>query len=181
MADTKFWLQQFERKANWPLTWRLVADDLLIAANFLAQAYRRAQSKKVQVGKAVPREWQLLRAILLLRAAAIEALLKGRAVRRGHKFVVNGAFHPIPNTGKGHDLVLLADVTKFRLDQAERDLLSRLSPHLELARYPVGKSWQAGLKKHPHPGVGHVLAAYHLGGDERVAARLVKRLRCAVH
>jgi len=181
VADADFWLQQFERKGNRPLTWRLVADDLLVTATFLLEAWRSVQSKRIPVGKPVAKEWGFLRSVKLLRAAALEALLKGRAVRRGHRFVVNGAFCPIPNTGNGHNLVLLSDETKFRLDPSERDLLARLSPSLELARYPIGKSWQTGLKKDPHPGVGHVIAGHYSSGDERVLARLIKRLRCAVH
>lgn len=180
MADESFWLDQFEKRANWPLTWRLTADDLLVAADLLFDAYRQVQSRKVPVGKPVPRQSRVLSAIQLLRAAAIEALLKGRAVRRGHRFVVGGQFSPIPNAGKGHDLVLLASATAFPVNSSERDLLSRLSPHLELARYPVGKSWRTGLKKDPHPGVGHVAGAYYSSLDERILARLIKRLRCAV-
>lgn len=131
-------------------------------------------------GKAGAHEWRLLAATMLLRAAALEALFKGRAVRRGHKFVVNGRFRRIPNTGNGHDLVRIADATNFKLSLAERDFLSRLSPILELARYPVGKSWRTGLKKHERSAVGYVVGMYYSSGDERVTARLVRRLRCAV-
>jgi len=48
VADTNFWLDQFERKANWPLTWRLVVDDLLVAAEVLFAGYCEAQSKKLR-------------------------------------------------------------------------------------------------------------------------------------
>ena len=180
MAGSSFWLDQYDRKANQPLTWRLAGDNLLVAAEVLFRAYRDALSKPIGVGGSVPKGWRLLSPILLLRAAALEALLKGRAVRRGHRFVVQGSFCPIPKAGKGHDLVQLADATAFRLNQDERDMLSRLSPQLELARYPVGKFWQTGLKKDPRPGVGHVLGAYYVSSDEAVFARLVKRLRRAV-
>jgi hypothetical protein len=180
MADAKFWLAQFERKANWPLTWRMIADDLFAGADWLAAEHRKWNPMTSRATKTMPRRAQLLRPMLLLRAAGLEALLKGRAVRRGHRFVVNGAFHPIPGTGKGHDLILLADTTSFPLSASERDVLSRLSPQLELARYPIAKSWNAGLKKHPKPGIGHVLATHYSGADDRVVARLAKRHRCSL-
>jgi hypothetical protein len=180
MADTTYWLDQFERNANWPLTWRLVANDLLMAADVLLSGYREAQSKKLRVGRPVSKGFHLLSPALLLRAAALEALLKGRAVSRGHRFVVNGNFCPIPRTGKGHDLVLLADATGFSLNGSERDLLCRLSPHLELARYPIGKSWQTGLKKHSQPGIGYVVSPSYTSSDDLIFTRLVKRLRCAI-
>ena len=181
MADETFWIHQFEKKANWPLTWSLTAEDLLVAADLLFDAFRRVQLKTVPVGRPIPKQERVLSAVLLLRAAALEALLKGRAVRRGHRFVEGEKFTPIPDTGNGHDLVLLACATAFSLNAEERDFLLRLSPHLELARYPVGKSWRAGLKKDPHRGVGHVVGAYYSSQDERILARLLKRLRCAVH
>ena len=178
MADEKFWRQQFDRKANWSLTWKLHAEDLLIAATVLDKAVQSAQATtNLKVGDVMPSQLRLGGPARLLQAAAIEALLRGRAVHRGHRFVVNGKFCPIPESGKGHDLVLLAHLTKFRLNDQQRDVLSRLSPSLELGRYPIGKAWHTGLKKHPHHGVGHVLATYWTSGDDRIIAGIVRRLR----
>ena len=174
-----YWIKNFERVANWPLTWRGKADDLLIAADLLHEAYLRVGVHGPRDDKSVPKASRVLQPALLLRAAALEALLKGRAVRKGHRFVVGGQFRPIPGTGNGHDLVRIADATTFRLNRAERDLLSRLAPHLELGRYPVGKSWRTGLKKHPKPEVGHVLGAHYSSSDDATLARLIRRLRRA--
>ena len=177
MANPSYWQAQFDRRANSARAWRVVAEDLVIAADLLAATFDRA-SLRLQFGAVARRDLRLLQPILLLRAAALEAFLKGRAVRKGHRFVVNGKFRPIPNAGKGHDLLLLADVTLFPLSRMERELCSRLSPCLELARYPVGKSWQTGIRTTFSS--GHVMAVYYSLGDRRVMARLLKRLRCAV-
>lgn len=94
MADTRFWQEQFELRANLPTTWRLVADDLLVAADVLAPEYRAAL-ESLHCRGIVLKASQLSRPIHLLRAAAVEALLKGRAVRQGRRFVVQGEFRPI--------------------------------------------------------------------------------------
>jgi hypothetical protein len=92
MADPTFWEDQFEKKANLPLTWRVRADDLLVAAEMLYAPFSSWVIRNLKGSKTIPNEARLLSAVLLLRAAATEALLKGRAVRRGHRFVVKGNF-----------------------------------------------------------------------------------------
>src|SRR3989304_1615386 len=98
MTSDTFWVDEFDRKANQPSMWRVVADELVIAGDLLARVFKRVDSMDLLSRNTMPKELRLRGPILLLRAAAMEALLKGRAVRRGYKFVVAGKFRPIPNT-----------------------------------------------------------------------------------
>jgi len=179
MADEAFWIKQFERRANWPATWRLKADELLIAADMLLAKYKSVDTTTLKVGSTVPEALRVLSAALLLRAAGVEALLKGRAVRRGHRFAIKGRFQPVPGTGNGHDLVSLARATQFKLSPAEDSLLSHLTSQLEFGRYPMAKSWRTGLRMHAQRGVGYVDTGYS-SGDEQLFARIVTRLRISV-
>jgi hypothetical protein len=174
--DETFWRRQWKQGGNWARVWCGVADDLLVAADVLAAMRRSVTPENIRLGKAVPKELQIGRALWLLRASAIEVLLKARAARNGHKFVNDdGGFRDVVK--KPHDLVAIAEATRFRLNDEERDLLSRLTPAIVLGRYPIGKKWDLGLKKHPQPGVGYVIATYHSSADDPVLARLIVRLR----
>ena len=121
-----------------------------------------------------------MRGASLLRAAAAEALLKGRAARLGHRFVVKGAFVPYPGTGNGHDLVRLAEQTRFRMSPDDRELLDRYSEQLELARYPVAKKRLAGLIKSPDPKHGYFIRPSYLTRDEATFRALTRRLKRSI-
>jgi len=94
MASETFWQRQHAIRGNSPDAWRAVGDDLVIAASILNGVYLRTAraviskaSKRPGTLKTTPEELRVLGAVSLLRGAAIEALLKGRAIRRrGHKF-----------------------------------------------------------------------------------------------
>jgi hypothetical protein len=176
VANQKFWERQWDLTANLPSTWFVAADGLLAAAEVLYSAWRKVRPKRVR--GPVPKHYRLLGPILLLRAASVETLLKGRAVSRGHRFVVGGRFTPIPKSGNGHDLPRLADATNFQLTKEERDLLTRLSPRLELSRYPIAKSWRTGLL--PHSSNDYLMDLSYDSTDEQVLRRVLKRLRRGV-
>lgn len=175
MASEIFWQDQYERIGNMARAWRLASDDLLIAADILLAERDRAMATLPKAGRRVPRALRVGAVALMLRACAVEALLKARAVRRGHKFAVKGKFIPAPGSGRGHDLVGLAQASRFTLSGVEMDLLGRLAPFLETGRYPIPKTWNAALRHHPP--AGWVSRSIWSSADDPTFRGIVRRLR----
>ena len=65
----------------------------------------------------------------LLLGLSIECLLKGKWVKDGNKLVLPGTnrLRRIPNAGRDHRLLPLADAVGFETAATERDILERLS------------------------------------------------------
>ena len=118
--------------------------------------------------------------MMMVKAAALEALLKARAVDQGHRFVEDGKFNPPVTVRNSHDLVRLAEHTALDLSHEEEELLQRLSLFLEGGRYPIAKDWDKELRPASDPADGKVQALYHSSSDEKLFEGFLKRLGATV-
>ena len=177
MAKPRLLRPSYEQAGNSVLAWQSTADDLLLGAHLLDGLYRQSFPLRVRNGRVTRGHMGLYSPSRLLYAAAIEALLKARAVKRGHRFVVANKFRPIPGTERDpHNLVLLAKATGLRLSRKTTYLLARLSYAFEMARYPIAKN---AVRHSPEPGLSTTTLSYWFSTDAPALRGLVKRLRAS--
>jgi hypothetical protein len=77
---------------------------------------------------------------IMLRAMALECLLKARALECGVVLARNGRYVPIEGV-KQHDLDGLAKRVGFEVDAREAWVLRRLSRWVTAGRYPIQQRW----------------------------------------
>jgi hypothetical protein len=94
-------------------------------------------------------EWRITGVIIMLRAMAVECLLKALWLKSGGQLAKNGKYRGIPGT-RDHDLASLADKVTERLSlnlsDSESDLLQRLSCNIAGGRYPIQKNWNLNMQ-----------------------------------
>lgn len=165
----------YDYTGNDAFSWRRTADDLLMGARILDRLYHQSIPVRVRDGKVIQGYMPLFAPSRLLYAVAIETLLKARAVKRGHKFVVANKFRPINGTERDpHNLVLLAKATGYRLSRKSKFLLDRLSYATEMARYPIAKN---AYRYAPDKGLSATSLSNWYSSDAAALRGLVKRLR----
>lgn len=79
--------------------------------------------------------------MLMLRACAMECLLKALCLDNGHRLAERGTYKS--PTKRSHSLIQLAKLTRLALDTQEEALLAKLELWVTAGRYPIETSWQA--------------------------------------
>jgi hypothetical protein len=158
--------KQHEAIGNDPLAWRMVAHELLDAAQFL----RRTPSSTRDFGAVS----------LMLCGMAFENLLKALWLKQGNQLSAAGKFQPVPGAG-AHELQQLAHVTGFAVSAIEGDVLRRLSHFIEYGgRYPIPKSPQKiMLTSAPGGGKGSA-TSWSTPSDDQCVEALLLRLERAL-
>lgn len=158
--------KQHQVVGNDPHAWRMVAHELLRAA----QVLRQEGSATHDFGAVS----------LMLCGMAIENLLKALWLKQGNQLSVAGTFQKVPGAG-AHNLQQLASVTSFAVSAVEGDVLRRLSHFIEYGgRYPVPKSPQK-LMLTSAPGSGKAAATtWSTPADEQCIEGLRLRLEQAL-
>jgi hypothetical protein len=181
-----FWEKQHEI-GNLPFAWRSTADSLLFASRVLRE-YCAVAPEPEELGKVgdltllkePSADTRLAPIELMLRAMAVECLLKAIWVHSGHKLSNGGDFKPIPGAGN-HDLVQMADRVGVARSERETDLLKRLSHFMECpGRYPMPGS-ASDLKPTRSLGGGRSSpGGWTHGTDDHAFKALVARLTSLV-
>ncbi len=151
--------QTFESRGNNLREWLHTADDLLAAIRFLCQHSYHLSPNWGSTTEHFPSydELRITGVILMLRAMAIECMLKALWIKGGGKLVFDDKYQRIPDTND-HELFTLANAVSakinLKLSANEDDFLKRLSRNIVSGRYPIQKNWQIHLQP-------------QAGGDER--------------
>ena len=143
------------RSGNFHVAWRMVAQDLLTAAQILREQRESCDLSSLAVGDPVPAKAGVGRVECMLRGMAAECLLKAVWVKRRNLLAADGRYRPIPGA-HSHDLPQIASKIGLQLSDSEADVLRRLSHFIEYAgRYPIPKDAE---KLRPTPALGGGLA-----------------------
>lgn len=131
--------KQFEWAGNSYDAWRAVADNLLFASVVLAEKIESPPPENNDGPARLSTHARLFNIDLMLRAMALECLLKAVWVKQGNQIVKHGKFSKVVGAG-GHDLAGLARAVGMPAEKADIDILSRLTHFIEYAgRYPIPK------------------------------------------
>lgn len=135
-------IESFNEMANNYCFWEDRADTLLKSANILRrEREREIRSHKGLSGYRCPPEYFTEEVEWMLKAFAIECLLKGLFVKSGHKIAENGKCIKV---GKNHDLENLAKhvVGENNIPINLQEALRKLSSVAILGRYPTAMDCQ---------------------------------------
>lgn len=125
------------------MEWVFSADTLLASCRFLAE--HSIQLREEDPSERFPAfdEFRIVDVIVMLRAMALECLLKALWLKSGNKLAKDGKYYPIPNA-KDHDLLSLyntiADNHQIVLTEEEKDFINRLSGNITAGRYPIQRN-----------------------------------------
>jgi hypothetical protein len=132
----------FDRACNRADDWRRKADDLLSSEQILCD---NCKYYNPDPDDPFLRGTNILWIINMLRAMAVECLLKGLWVHSGGALARNGIFTGVPGAGD-HKLRSLAEKVDERIplnfSNEQLVFLDRLSFWIAGGRYPVRKHWQ---------------------------------------
>ena len=137
--------KQFDIKANLPLLWEKKGDELLTSAKLLWERWPIDKGHEVNatVSQDAP-ERSIVSVFLMLRAMALECLLKAVWLRAGKKLAISGKYIKIPDTNDHKLETLAAKLAKeniLKFDADEITFLTRLSLYNTGGRYPVFKDF----------------------------------------
>jgi hypothetical protein len=171
-------LQGFDRKCNRASNWFDKADDLLFSSKILCDrcGFLNTQPDDIFAGDS-----KILWVINMLRAMAIECLLKGVWLLSGEILAEDGKFKGIPGANN-HKLLSLSKKVSEKIDlkfsKEECILLDRLSYCITFGRYPVQKDCSIG-QKIPHPTGSRGVLGYEwaLPRDERLVESIIDKLK----
>jgi hypothetical protein len=171
-------IQGFDRRCNSASGWFEKADDLLFSSKILRDkcGFLNTLPADIFAGDS-----KILWVINMLRAMAIECLLKGIWLLSGEILAEDGKFKGIPDANN-HELKSLATKVskKIGLNFSEEEfiLLDRLSYCITFGRYPVQKTWSIG-QKIPHPIGSNGLPGHQwaLPRDERDVESVLDKLK----
>ncbi len=152
MKRSSFTPAEFDRRANSVEEWLFVADDLLVATEFLSlHSYHFAPSWDFAARFPSFEEVRITPVILMLRSMALECLLKALYVKFCGRLSASGRYRKITN-GNEHDLAFIArrisDTFSLGLSAEQIDFLSRASLNIARGRYPVHTKWTKELMPH---------------------------------
>ena len=155
-------IEQYDARANSPGTWWWFGKNLFTAADIL-HAHWRGPQLRTSVAVYGPMQ--------MLRACAMECMLKALCLDAGEQFANAGQFD---KTGRSHILVDL--VTRTRLNPAADQVavLEKLQRYVTAGRYPVELNWRNTYPP-PRPTDDPVMA--WSDADENVFERLRGRLQ----
>ena len=173
-------IQGFDRQCNRASDWFGKADDLLLSSKILCDkcGFLNTRPDDIFAGDS-----NILWVINMLRAMAIECLLKGVWLLSGEILAEDGKFRGIPGANN-HKLLSLAEKVAEKIDlnfsKEECILLDRLSYCITFGRYPVQKNWSIG-QKIPHPTGSSGVPGYEwaLPRDERLVESIIDKLKSA--
>ena len=173
-------IQGFDRQCNRASNWFGKSDELLFSSKILCDkcGFLNTRPDDIFAG-----DTKILWVINMLRAMAIECLLKGVWLRSGGILAKDGSFKGIRGASN-HKLLSLAEKVAEKVDlnfsKEECILLDRLSYCITFGRYPVQKNWSIG-QKIPHPTGSSGVPGYQwaLPGDERLVESIIEKLRSA--
>ncbi len=134
--------ETFDYALNRPRAWRDTARNLLRAAEIIARACDLGFSQELTDANVARAEHtaRLLGPLLLLRASAVECILKAHYVRNGGVLAKEGRYVG-PRRLKGHDLRELARASKQTLSSDEAVVVAALSDWITRGRYPLQLTW----------------------------------------
>lgn len=141
----------FDDRGNDHREWLYTADDLLAAIRFLCQHSYHLSPDWGSIREHFPSydELRITGVILMLRAMAVECLLKALWIKGGGQLACDGKYRKIPDTND-HELLTLADKVSEKIDlnlsANKRDFLKRLSRNIVGGRYPIHKNWQIHIR-----------------------------------
>ena len=173
-------IQGFDSQCNRASDWFGKADDLLLSSKILCDkcGFLNTRPDDIFAGDS-----NILWVINMLRAMAIECLLKGVWLLSGEILAEDGKFRGIPGANN-HKLLSLAEKVAEKIDlnfsKEECILLNRLSYCITFGRYPVQKNWSIG-QKIPHPTGSSGVPGYEwaLPRDERLVESIIDKLKSA--
>ena len=173
-------IQGFDSQCNRASDWFGKADDLLLSSKILCDkcGFLNTRPDDIFAGDS-----NILWVINMLRAMAIECLLKGVWLLSGEILAEDGKFRGIPGANN-HKLLSLAEKVAEKIDlnfsKEECILLDRLSYCITFGRYPVQKNWSIG-QKIPHPTGSSGVPGYEwaLPRDERLVESIIDKLKSA--
>jgi hypothetical protein len=136
-AKTKAALREnYDRLANEPAAWLVIADNLACSARLL-EPYFSVDPTKETDHQRIALSARVQGPILMLRGCGLECLLKALFVAKGNTLGKSGRF--VSPGGKAHDLVKLAEKAQFLASPTESSLLAHLGHYIEQGRYPMVK------------------------------------------
>ena len=155
-------ISSFDGRGNNPGVWQGRAAHLLEAAEPLADKAGFGPGRSMSIEPRI----MLMPVALMLRAFAVECLLKARWLKTpGARLAKEGSWVPIPGINN-HDLVGLARTTRFRLSTAQISVLNRLTHFSVWGRYPIESHWSK-----------HQGRSFWESADERTFGQIVERLK----
>lgn len=173
--------QRFNTEGNSWEGWWCKAEELLSGARCIRQHTKFLDAPSIEPGKEpTGEEIGLHLPMLLLRAFALECLLKARWLQLGHKLFANGKYQRVPNAGD-HNLLQLAQVVGIEMNGEEKDVLRRLSAYgTGYGRYPAPIQFERTRPQREYDGMTRP-HAYWGHASERPFEDVVSRLRAALH
>jgi len=164
------------RAGNFFASWRLAADDLLIASQVLKERAESFDRNSLAAGDPIPPEGRLGAVELMLKGMAIECLLKALWLKLGNTLVKDGRYVGVRGAAD-HDLPQLASAAKLAINDLETDLLRRLSHFIRYGgRYPVPKdASELMLTRSPRGGAA-AATVWSSPSDGKLFDALVSRL-----
>lgn len=140
-------ITRYDNLANSPTRWRNRAESLLTSSELLA-SHSRLFDQSTTFEELPPMnsvDVQVMPIVLMLRAMAIECLFKSMWLQLGEVLTIDGKYIGIPNI-PDHDLLKLATAVlprhSINLEEADSDMIMRLSFYIMRGRYPSHRNWQ---------------------------------------
>lgn len=130
--------EAFDARGNAPAPWWWFGKNLLVAADVLKQRDLAPDRFLTSDPSARRISIAVFGPMLMLRACAIECLLKAMYLDRGNPLVRNGRFQKPP--ARDHDLVALARLAGLSQAPEVTALLAKLQRYTTAGRYPIEKT-----------------------------------------
>jgi hypothetical protein len=147
-VNKTFWSEQYDKTGQLPITWLINSLSLKRAANIIFnQCLEDFEAKISSDPTDSKNEWPLTSIYMLLSGFALENLLKGIYIGRNPTFVMEGKLKKW-SSKSGHELLDLAEKTKFELSEDETNLLERLTEFVVWAgKYPIPKQFENNMPR----------------------------------
>lgn len=155
MSNRPYEIGAFDERGNNHREWLHTVEDLLAAIRFLCQHSYHLSPDWGSITEHFPSydELRITGVILMLRAMAVECLLKALWIKGGGQLSYDGKYRKIPDTND-HELLTLADKVLEKIDlnlsANERKFLKRLSRNIVSGRYPIHRDCK--VQKKPQAG-----------------------------
>lgn len=175
-------IQSFDDIGNNYREWVFTADELLTANRFLCEHSYHLSPDWGSMDEHPPTfdELRITGVILMLRAMAVECLLKALWLKSGEQLASDGKYRSIPGT-KDHDLITLADKVSKKIPLVfsadESDFIRRLSRNIVSGRYPIHKDWQVNSMPRAGGDRRHLPGIAFPDHDDDLFAAVVSKLR----
>jgi len=181
MLSEEIQINNFNKVGNTPSTWEWYAENLLLSSKHLYDEHFKVDLKKIEKGETPSGEGtRLFGVIQMLRAMALECLLKALWLKGRGILADGGKYKKIPGTND-HNLISLSKKVpeKFNLNitSDEEYLLKRLSLSITGGRYPIQKKWEITKIQALHGGGKGPPTYWQIPKDEDLFVTLISRLK----